>query len=152
MKAPWTSGKERWIAAPGFEGRYEVSTRGRVRSLQRKVRAGHGWRIVPEKVLTVSWHGNHGAYPYVTLNRGRRRINFQLHRLVLLSFVGPPPSPGCHAAHGPDFNPANCRLDNLRWLTPAENYAERYGKPMGPRTGFELELDRADEERAMMFA
>jgi hypothetical protein len=55
--------------------------------------------------------------------RHGRKTRF-VHRLVLEAFVGPCPDgmEGCHN----DGNPANNRLDNLRWDTPSANYADRY--------------------------
>lgn len=46
-----------------------------------------------------------------------------LHRLVLLTFVGPCPE-GMEACHN-DGNPANSALSNLRWATKKENMADR---------------------------
>jgi hypothetical protein len=46
-----------------------------------------------------------------------------VHVLVLLAFIGPPPE-GMECCHN-DGNPANNRLDNLRWGTPKDNAADR---------------------------
>lgn len=50
---------------------------------------------------------------------GIQRVEY-LYRLVLEAFVGPCPD-GMEACHYPDDDPSNCRLDNLRWDTPAGN-------------------------------
>jgi hypothetical protein len=48
-----------------------------------------------------------------------------VHRLILEAFVGPCP-PGLEACHGPDPDPSNNRLDNLRWDTRQENQKDRF--------------------------
>lgn len=119
---------ERWRAIPGYEGAYEVSDQGRVRSVPR--RDGRGWRIkgrvlaerpLPNGYLRVSlWKQGKGSDPYI-------------HRLVLLAFVGPAPQ-GTEACHG-DGVRTNNRLENLRWDTPSGNAADkkRHGTDRRPR-------------------
>lgn len=49
-----------------------------------------------------------------------------VHRLVLMAFVGPPPTHRHQCAHG-DGDPANNAVENLRWATCAENHADKLG-------------------------
>lgn len=53
-----------------------------------------------------------------------QRKTHRVARLVLQAFVGPCP-PGMEACHFPDRDPTNNRIENLRWDTAAENYADR---------------------------
>ena len=99
---------ETWRAVPGYEGRYEVSDHGRVRSLLRG--------------LMHPWHGF--GYPMVRLYDGAYK-NMRVHRLVLMAFVGPCPE-GMEACHN-DGDRANARLSNLRWDTHAANIEDRKG-------------------------
>ena len=62
-----------------------------------------------------------------------RRVKRRVHILVLEAFVGPKPSPKHVGAHAPDRNPANNRLNNLRWALPTEN--ERDKKEHGTHRG-----------------
>lgn len=57
----------------------------------------------------------------INLYRGRK--TFLVHRLVLLAFIGPCPE-GMECCHS-DGNPANNRLENLRWDTRKNNQADR---------------------------
>ena len=109
---------EHWLPIPGYEGRFEVSDAGRVKSLDRVVRCGYGkTRTVRGRILQP-----------IVLEDGRLGVNlpgnprrrFRVHRLVLMAFVGPP-SCGEEACHYPDPNPTNNNLSNLRWDTRREN-------------------------------
>lgn len=100
---------EEWRPIPGYEEFYEVSNLGRVRSLRIRSKV----RLVP-KVLSPG--RSREGYRTVTL----RGWGTGVHRLVLLAFVGPPPSPEYQAAHQ-DHDPGNNRLDNLKWMTPLAN-------------------------------
>lgn len=109
---------ERWLPIVGYEGQYEVSDAGRVRSLARRVPCGYGnTRLVPSRILkpVVMKDGRLG----VTLPGSPRR-RFRVHRLVLSAFVREP-LPDEEACHHPDPDPTNNRLENLRWDTRTEN-------------------------------
>ena len=64
------------------------------------------------------------GYLSVQLYSNGKSKNYLVHRLVLETFIGPCPA-GMEGCHGPDHNPANCNLDNLRWDTKKNNQADR---------------------------
>ena len=97
---------------------YMVSDLGRVKSLQRLIRCGGGYRKSNEVILK-SWVVKNTGYLQVVLT-GRKK--YAVHRLVLEAFVGPPPD-GHECAHG-DGDRKNARLSNLRWATKLENQAD----------------------------
>ena len=102
--------QEVWQAAPGFEGLYEVSDGGRVRSLARP-RRNYVYLLRPTSVAD--------GYHQVSLWRDGKSHRFRVHALVMESFVGPLPS-GMLVRHL-DGDPAhNCRL-NLTYGTPSQN-------------------------------
>ena len=107
---------ERWLPVVGYEGAYQVSDLGRVRSLDRMIvdSVGHRYfragRILRQVTLKGTGHCR------VTLPGG---IQGYVHRLVLEAFVGPAPD-GMEACHN-DGDPTNNRLDNLRWDTRSAN-------------------------------
>src|SRR5690349_5649582 len=101
---------ETWLPAPGYEGAYEVSDHGQVRSLDRVVAGRWGPRPSKGRILRQS---SQGRYLVVTLYRDTKPKMFAVHRLVLLTFVGPCP-PGQESLHWDD-DPTNNRIENLRW-------------------------------------
>lgn len=109
---------EEWRPVVGYEGRYEVSNFGSVRSLPRVDTKG---RRVRGRILAVSTHPS--GHQRVKLSRDGDHRSTSLHRVVLIAFAGPP-SPGHEVLHG-DGNPANNHLSNLRWGTRSENILDR---------------------------
>lgn len=108
-----------WLPVPGYEGHYEVSDAGTVRSLYREVRTKGGWvqshAGKPLKAGTV----NGNCHQLVVLSKNGVVKSFLIHRLVLEAFVGPRPL-GMWACHANDDGRDN-RLENLRWDTPSAN-------------------------------
>lgn len=117
--------REIWKDVVGFEGRYQVSSIGRVKSLKREVVNVGGFRIVPEKIkkqtVATGRGRSKGKYPHsiVMLYENNNQYRKLVHRLVLEAFIGKAPVgfQGCHN----DGNGLNNRIDNLRWDTPIEN-------------------------------
>lgn len=118
---------ERWVDVPSFEGYYQVSNWGRVRSFDRRVRFGNQYRTVLGKILEYG-RSRCGCYRMVTLNKNRTAKTIQVGRLVLLSFRGPCP-PGYQVNHRDD-NKENNYLYNVYYGTQAENVRDciRNGK------------------------
>lgn len=114
---------EEWRDVAFFEGRYQVSALGRVRSLPRvTLRPGKKPYPVAGKVLAQVTH--HSGYKMITfIDADSRKHTFQVHRLVLEAFKGSCP-PDMEACHG-DNDPANNVIGNLRWDTRLGNNADK---------------------------
>ena len=113
------SDKEKWNDIVGFVDRYEVSDQGRVRNKLTQ----HVLRPAPTSkgYLTVQLYDG---------SRPKSPRSFCVHDLVMAAFVGPKP-PGYQVDHGKKGKQCNA-LDNLEYVTPAENirrYYERGGEP-----------------------
>lgn len=110
-------GAEEWRPVHGWEGVYEASNLGRVRSLPRRIIRSDGSPLtLPGKTMTPHVHRNRR---FVTLSRAGDHKPYPVAILVLLAFAGarPPGQQGCHN----DGDSMNDVLTNLRWDTASEN-------------------------------
>ena len=108
---------ELWKDVPGWEGRYQVSNHGRVRSVDRVIQRNNGTtQRLKGKLLRP---GLTRGYPHINLYRNDKWHPYYVHTLVLLAFVGERPE-NMECLHK-DGNPKNARLENLRWGTSSEN-------------------------------
>ena len=107
---------EEWRDIHGFEGLYQASDQGRVRSLDHVDSLG---RTRKGRVLKPSEAGHHRNYATVKVGR-----TMGVHVAVARAFIGPRPSTKHDASHR-DNNPANNTPGNIRWLTHRENIAEQ---------------------------
>lgn len=113
--------KEIWKDIKGFEGYYQVSNLGRVRSLDRDI-----LRHYKNKEKMVTWkgrimalHNRRDGYPSVDLYKGHKRYEYAVHRLVAMEFVQNP-------KNRPEVDHINtirtdARACNLRWVNRSEN-------------------------------
>jgi hypothetical protein len=108
---------EGWKPVPGYEGYYEVSTLGRVRSLERWARN----RRTQEVIMRA--RAKHDGHMQIILRRDGAAKTFLVHRLVLLAFVDGG-MPGEEVLHR-DGDPSNNALYNLRWGTKSENMLDQ---------------------------
>lgn len=111
---------EQWASVLGFEGYYEISTHGRVRSLDREI--VQPWRtyIAKGKLLSPSLLGRKPyLYPAVTLCRPGIKRKFQVHVLVARAFV-PNPDDLPEVNHK-DGNKLNPHFENLEWSSGQGN-------------------------------
>lgn len=116
--------EERWVDIHGYEGYYQISNYGRIKSLERIVKCNSGSKVEPSKLLSVT-HTNKGGYVIIGLRKNGERHFFQLHRLVLSNFLGCPIN-NIQVNHI-DENKSNNRLDNLEYCTAKynTNYGDR---------------------------
>lgn len=120
-----------WLPIPGFEGRYEVSSDGRIRTIERLVKmpAPFNERFYPAIEMSRHLDRTRGAgktvYEQVLLCKGGRNNakTYRVHLLVLLAFVGPRPD-GMVSRHL-DGNSLNNKLGNLAYGTHQQNMNDR---------------------------
>lgn len=106
--------KEIWKVIPNYED-YKVSNHGRVMSCKLK----NPIILKPQKRVK--------GYVFVALCKEKSRAKFiDIHRLVLMAFVGMPPD-GKECDHINRIRDDN-RLENLRWVTKVENEANKLRK------------------------
>ena len=117
--------KEVWKDIKGYEGLYQVSNLGRVKSLQRTCKGGHNCtRIVKEKILKQCYCGIDRDYLNVKLCKDSKIKTIQVHRLVAQAFI-PNPDNLPQVNHKNEFEKWNNSVDNLEWCTA--KYNNNYG-------------------------
>lgn len=117
---------EIWRAIPKWEGFYEVSNLGRVRSLPRMSRVNplseKRRRLMGGNILKPQPNKN-GEYAFVNLTAKGKRWHVSVHKLVLITFVRDRyENEGARHLNG---NSKDNRLENLAWGTHLENMADR---------------------------
>lgn len=120
---------ERWRDVPGYEGLYRISDWGRIKSLDKMVLCCHGAFRTIKGRMRIPHVGPQGHLGISITKNGVPKYQF-IHCLVLGAFVGPKPD-GMQCCHFPDRNPANNRLENLRWDTVKANAQDREKHGMG---------------------
>lgn len=109
---------EEWRDITGYEGLYQVSNLGRVRSLDRYVESKIICKsFIKGKILNTSFQKN--GYVVITLSKSGKRKQFKIHRLVAQAFISNfENKPEVNHKDGDKTN--NCS-DNLEWVTRKEN-------------------------------
>lgn len=100
---------------PGFPG-YAVTLSGQVWSVRPRG-TKRDFDTIPRRIKSKVWKG----VETINLTLMDKTYTFSIGRLLLLSFVAPPPFEGAHASFK-DGNSNNIRLDNLEWLSTSETH------------------------------
>ena len=113
--------QEIWRPIKGYEGLYEVSNLGRIKSLPRKQVIFHGKeRIYYERGEYIfNTGGQLSRYLTVTLKKDGTRRSVQIHRIVAQAFLPNPNNLPC--VNHKDENTLNNAASNLEWCTYAYN-------------------------------
>lgn len=114
--------KEEWREIKGYEGYYEVSNIGNIRSMERYVNSKNK-SIALKKAKSINM-SKRGAYISVKLSKENKEKTFSVHRLVALMFI-PNPENKLEVNHI-DGNKMNNFVGNLEWCTRSENGLHSY--------------------------
>jgi hypothetical protein len=104
--------EEIWKAIPGYQGLYEVSNYGNVRSI----------RYGKERLLKLINNGN--GYFKVNLSKDNKMKHCQIHKLVAMAFLGHHPDGHKEIINHKDRNPSNNNLNNLEIVDTRYNSTE----------------------------
>ena len=111
---------EVWKDIAGYEGHYQISNYGRVKSFKGR------------KPRILSTCNDSKGYPKVTFTENGKMKNYLIHILVAKAFI---PNPNnLPVVHHRDSNPRNNHVDNLEWVTYKQNliYSYMAGRPRPP--------------------
>ena len=115
---------EEWKDIPGYEGSYQVSNLGRVKSVPRKVpyKGGPSYALLKGKIMSLSVEKD--GYLVVALSKKGARKMHKVHRLVAAAFIG-----GEHRGlqiNHIDGDKSNNSVDNLEWCSCKQNILHKF--------------------------
>jgi hypothetical protein len=113
---------EIWKDISGYEGLYQVSNMGRVKSLTRKVRNRSGYRTVPSRILKNK-PSKHGYY-FVGLSKKNISRTKSVHVLVAKAFLSNPMKK--RTVNHKFGDRTDNRSEMLEWMTYSENNKHSY--------------------------
>lgn len=108
--------REIWKDIEGYEGFYQISNMGRIKSLERKEQLSFQVRNRKEKILRLA---NKNGYSRIMLSKNRERKVYFVHILVYKTFIGPIPK-GMQVNHIDECKTRNV-VSNLNLMSPKEN-------------------------------
>ena len=109
--------EEIWKPVKNFEGYYEVSSWGRVRSVDRYVVNNKGLRLINSQIIKQTKQKN--GYLYVGLHKKQKQKLIRVHRLVAEAFLPNPENlPEIH--HKSEVKTEN-NVENLQWVSSKQN-------------------------------
>lgn len=123
--------KEVWKDVVGYEGIYEVSNLGQIRTCADKVTytKRHGTRHWKQRILKQK--GNYKLGKRVTLWKDGKAKYFLVHRLEAIAFLGNPPNEKSTVNHI-DGNRFNNSITNLEWISREENIKHGFRNGLYP--------------------
>lgn len=108
---------EKWKDIEGFEGMYQISNHGRVKSLERNVKIRDFTRRIPETLLSLTLDSK--GYTKVSLRKNNKTFYKRVHILVANAFLDN--AERKHEVNHKDHNKTNNHIKNLEWSTRKEN-------------------------------
>lgn len=129
-----------WKPIKGYEGLYEISSTGQIKSLPRKkgLKNGH-YYITKEKILKTSMTTT--GYRKIELTKNGTKKSKKVHRLIAKAFI--PNEEGKPNINHIDGNQLNNNISNLEWCTQRENIIHAYS--IGLRETFNISKEELEE-------
>ena len=111
---------EIWKDVKGYEGMYQVSSLGNVKSLERIVLKNGLYPFIHKELILKAAKNTHGYY-YVRLSKDGKAKNKLVHQLVAIEFLNHIPNGFNLVVNHKDINRQNNNIDNLEIVTSREN-------------------------------
>lgn len=136
---------EIWVDVKGYEGEFQVSNTGKIKSLARYVNTGGGGRrLICERIRALGPHTQ--GYQTITFKATERP--WLIHRIVAQHFI-PNPENKPFVNHK-DGNKHNNHVSNLEWATRQENEDHAYGTGLKNSTGSSNTMSKLNEEKVKL--
>lgn len=141
--------KEQWKDIDGYEGYYQISNLGRVKSLERKVVGYYGAdRTLKERIKSLQ---KSDGYLTVSLSKNGKNKRYKIHRLLAKAFIPNPENKKC-INHKNGIKTDN-RIENLEWVTRKENLQHAHRNGLIPSTpgpkGEECNFSKLTEDEVL---
>lgn len=114
--------QEIWKDIEDYEGLYQVSNLGRVKSLERYQQNHSKFQKIEEKMKSI--HTKSNGYQFVQLYKDNRMKNIYVHKLVAQAFI--PNIDNKPEVNHIDGNKLNNSVKNLEWVTSNENNKHKW--------------------------
>lgn len=122
---------ENWKDIPGYEGIYQASTFGNIRTAEGKTTSNRRYKVRSWKSRVLKGRGdNYTTGKRVSLWKDGKAKDWLVARLVAMTFLGTPPE-GFTVNHK-DGNRLNNAVDNLEWLSLADNIRHGFSTGLYP--------------------
>lgn len=121
--------QEQWKPIKGYEGLYEVSNLGRIKSLGYSYIGSNQYGAKTHRIIKPcikKTRINNNGYERVSLTKERKAKEYFVHRLVAIAFIDK--TDDKNVVNHKDFNRTNNKAENLEWVTSSENTLYSYKK------------------------
>ena len=120
---------EKWININDYIDKYQISSFGRVKSLERYVEFKNGTRFIEERILKPS---EMSGYNYVVLCKNGKMETFSIHRLVAIHFLN---KKGLFCVNHKNGIKTDNNVNNLEWVTASYNSKHSYDNKLTSNYG-----------------
>jgi hypothetical protein len=133
-------GIEIWKDVAGYEGLYQVSNLGNVRSVDKYTSNRFATRFWPSKALKLK--NTRFGYVVANLSKEGKLKNVFVHRIVCAAFIGDHPNKQVNHINGIK---TDNRLENLEWVTSSENHLHAF--KTGLRVGYSIKGSQSSKAK-----
>lgn len=126
---------EIWKDIPGYEGYYQVSNLGRVKSLERKIKHWQGGFRLKKELILSNLTDKDGYFRVNLYDKNSKLKHWSIHQLVCICFLNHTPKGNTLVVNHKNFNKKDNRLENLEIVSNRENTNKKHLNSSSKYTG-----------------